>query len=91
MINQLDEILRHLLVSRLNDPPLLWPVAVEVRPPDDNWRTFVNALPGPALNVYMVELREDREQRTTAAVLRPDAEPFRVACHYLLSAWVPSM
>ena len=44
----------------------------------------------PAVNIYLAEVREDREQRSTAANNLGDPEPFRVDCHYLVSAWVPS-
>jgi hypothetical protein len=90
MINQVDEMLRHLLASRLNDPPPQWQIDVEVRPPNDEWRAYVNSLARPALNIYMVEVREDRDQRTTAANTHTAPEPFRVDCHYLLSAWIPT-
>jgi hypothetical protein len=90
VINQLDEMLRLLLDRGLNDPPAAWPIDVAVRPPDDSWRTAVNANGRPAVNVYLVEVREAREQRTSAAVGRPQPAPFRVDCHYLLSAWIPT-
>lgn len=90
MINQLDEMLVHLLSSRLNpgQPPV--DVDVLVRPPDDTWRAFVSASGRPAVNVFLAEVREDRDQRSTAAMRNPDPEPFRVDCQYLISAWVPS-
>lgn len=90
MINQVDEMLRHLLASRLNDPAPAWQIEVEVRPPNDEWRAHVNSLARPAVNIYMVEVREDRDQRTTAANTREAPEPYRVDCHYLLSAWIPT-
>jgi len=90
MINQLDEMLAFLLSTRLNQDPALPTIDVLVRPPDDSWRAFVSANSRPAVNLYMAEVREDREQRSTAANHGADPEPFRVDCHYLLSAWVPS-
>ncbi len=90
MINQLDEMLRLLLERGLNDPPAPWTIDVAVRPPDDSWRAAVNANGRPAVNVYLVEVREAREQRTSGAVGRPRPEPFLVDCHYLLSAWIPT-
>jgi hypothetical protein len=90
MINQLDEMLAHLLSTRLNDDPILPTIDVLVRPPDDAWRAFVSANARPAVNVYLAEVREDREQRSSAANNLGDPEPFRVDCHYLISAWVPS-
>lgn len=91
MINQLDEMLRHLLATRLNEPPHAFTIDVVVRPPDDAWRGTVNSNGRPAVNVYMAEVREDREQRTSAASRRPLPEPFRVDCHYLVSAWIPTL
>ena len=90
MINQLDEMLRHLLDAGLNDPSLPWTIDVDVRPPDDAWRAAVNAAGRPAVDVYLVETREARVQRSSDAVLRRDAEPFRVDCHYLVTAWIPT-
>jgi Pvc16 N-terminal domain len=90
MINQLDEMLAHLLSTRLNQDPTLPTIDVLVRPPDDAWRAFVSANARPAVNIYLAEVREDRDQRSTAANNLGDPEPFRVDCHYLVSAWVPS-
>jgi hypothetical protein len=66
MINQLDEMMRHLLDTRLNDPTLPWTIDVAVRPPDDSWRATVNANGRPAVNVYLVEVREARDQPRNA-------------------------
>ena len=90
VINQLDEMLVHLLSTRLNPGPPPADVDVLVRPPDDTWRAFVSASGRPAVNVYLAEVREDRDQRSTAAIRNLDPEPFRVDCQYLVSAWVPS-
>lgn len=90
MINQLDDMLVHLLTARLN--PNTGPASIDVmvRPPDDTWRAFVSLHPRPLVNLYLAEIREDREQRSTLANSRTDPEPFRLDCHYLLSAWVPT-
>jgi hypothetical protein len=90
MIDQLDEMLRKLLLDRLNNPPLPWPVDVEVRPPDDNWRATVNAGGRPAVSVYLAEVRESREFRSTRATERRSPEPFRLDCHYIISSWIPT-
>jgi Pvc16 N-terminal domain len=90
VINQLDEMLAFLLLARLNLDSSSPVVDVFVRPPDDSWRAFVSLNPRPAVNLYLAEVREDREQRSTRANRVTDPEPFRVDCHYLLSAWVPS-
>jgi hypothetical protein len=90
VINQLDEMLQELLSAGLNNPPLPWPVDVEVRPPDDSWRATVNASGRPAVSVYMAEVRESRDWRSTQATERRVPEPFRVECHYLISTWIPT-
>ena len=95
MINQLDEMLQFLLRDRLNDVPVdeIPPGAqidVEVRPPNDDWRATVNANGRPAVSIYLAEVREDREQRTGAANDRLDPEPYRIDCHYIISAWIPT-
>jgi hypothetical protein len=57
----------------------------------------VSGLDHPALNVYLVDLREDRRLRSNerirtftdlGAVDRP--APRRMTCHYLISAWHPA-
>ena len=100
MIDFLDNILRDLLlqnVGRLSSED-----QVRFQPPDDVWRTYVAGLtvdgqPADALNVYLADLRENRELRSNARssearngqVERTPA-PARVDCHYLISAWSPA-
>lgn len=90
MINQLDEMIRHLLDTELNEPVLAWTIDVAVRPPDTSWRSAVNANGRPAVNVYMVEIREARSRRTSDASGRRNPEPFFVNCHYIVSTWIPT-
>ena len=90
MINQLDEMIRHLLDTELNAPVLAWTIDVAVRPPDNSWRSSVNANGQPAVNVYMVDVREARDRRSSDASRRPDPEPFLVNCHYIVSTWIPT-
>lgn len=90
MINQLDEMIRHVLDTTLNAPTLPWTIDVAVRPPDDAWRSTVNANGRPGVSVYLVEVREARDQRTSDAALRIRPQPFLVDCHYLVTAWIPT-
>ena len=76
---------------------------VRFQPPDDQWRQFVsnlnvNGQPANAVNIYLVDLRENRKLRTNERVRVVDdvgfstetPAPRRVDCHYLLSAWSPA-
>ena len=61
MIDQLDKVLRALLVK---DVPLANDDQVRFDPPDDVWRGYVDGtLQDLALNVYLVEARENRKLR----------------------------
>ena len=75
---------------------------VRFQPPDDDWRTAVpgitdiNGNPAGSLNVYLTDLRENRQlrsnerERTTVSMDVYETPPARrVDCHYLISAWSP--
>jgi hypothetical protein len=75
---------------------------VRFQPPDDAWRTQVpniadaNGNPANSLNVYLVDLRENRRLRSNErerTYIGPDVYETpparRVDCHYLISAWSP--
>jgi hypothetical protein len=90
MLDFLDRTLKSLLESRL-------PVVVGFDPPDDHWRTFVSATGGNFLNLYLVELTENRKLRSNevvsewvGTVLQQEMAPARLDCHYLMSAWTPA-
>lgn len=102
MIDYIDNLLRHLLIDRIQDIDDV--SQVRFQPPDDNWRTYVNSLnvgghPASALNVYLFDIRENRKLRSNDRWREPtvDADgnareipaPRRVDCHYLISAWSP--
>lgn len=114
MINHLDNLLLYLFMSKVTglktpnpapgQPP--YPVnksQIGFRPPDDNWRTYVTNLsvnnqPAKALNVYLVDLRENRKLRSNERIRDYDYEngnvtetpaPKRIDCHYLITAWSP--
>jgi hypothetical protein len=94
VIDQLDRTLLRLFRDRI--PALATDLQVRFEPPNDDWRTHVANLPAGALalNIYLVDLREDRELRSTERFRETtngfefeEPAPARVDCHYLLSAW----
>jgi hypothetical protein len=100
MIDQLDVTLRQLFTTRV--PGITSDAQVKFQPPDEAWRTYVKTLtvggnPANALNVYLVDLRENRKLRSNErerAIVNGDVvetvSPRRVDCHYLISAWSPA-
>ncbi len=100
MLNYLDNILRDLLLNQVDG--ITDETQVRFQPPDDDWRTYVANLtvggePANALNVYLVELRENRRlrsnQRATSVSngqVHHDPAPARLDCHYLITAWSPA-
>lgn len=100
MIRHLDQMLRDLLTRGV--PDVVDELQVGFSPPDDDWRAYVDALtvdghPANALNVYLLELRENRSLRSNE-VFRTSSEgwvtetraPARLDCHYLITAWSPA-
>jgi Pvc16 N-terminal domain/Carboxypeptidase regulatory-like domain len=71
---------------------------VGFQPPDKDWRTVVKGLGDKrALNVYLVDLREnrklrsnDRRERVDQGLVFEEPAPMRVDCHYLITAWSPA-
>ena len=71
MIDHLDNVLRTLFLTRV--PGLTSETQVRFDPPDENWRNIVATLtvngdPVNALNVYLVDLRENRDLRANERV-----------------------
>jgi hypothetical protein len=100
VIRHLDQLLRDLFVTSMVE--LGDESQVGFRPPDDDWIAYVNSLtvagaPANALNVYLIELRENRVLRSNevlrvvngGAVSETQA-PMRLDCHYLITAWSPA-
>jgi hypothetical protein len=100
MIDHLDTLLFRLFRWQVNE--LTGNGQVRFQPPDDDWRLMVpniadgNGFPANSLNVYLIELRENRRLRTNErerAYVGSDVyetpPPRRVDCHYLISAWSP--
>jgi hypothetical protein len=96
MIRDLDNMLRQLLVDGI--PEITAADQVSFRPPDDDWRNEVINLGRLALNLYLVDVRENRKLRSNAAVRVGEVNgqviyepaPTRVDCHYLVTAWSPA-
>jgi hypothetical protein len=100
MLKLLDNLLRQILmdgVSGLREIPMNQPSApvtesqVGFGPPDNQWRLDLQR---NALNVYLVDLRENRKLRSNErlrsvenGVVYEDPAPARLDCHYLISAW----
>ncbi len=97
MINLLDNLIRNLIMSEVSE--ITDEAQVRFQPPDDVWRNYiadltVNGNPVNALNIYLVDLRENRTLRSNErirnienGIIGDDPAPNRVDCHYLLSAW----
>jgi len=95
MLDYIDHMLRHLFITRV--PKITSPLQVRFQPPDDDWRTYVSTLGHPALNVYMVELKENRELRKAGrtrtineATVTETPLPRFVDVFYLITAWDPA-
>lgn len=75
---------------------------VRFQAPDDDWRgdlpnLNVGGTPVNALNVYLFDLREARRLRSNERIVEQrngidvrEPAPFRVDCHYLITAWSPA-
>lgn len=103
MLQHIDNLLRQLFIARIDE--ITDEAQVRFQPPDDDWRTYVGTLsvagnPANALNVYLVDLRENRSLRSNErwreprldadGNVRETAASRRVDCHYLISAWSPA-
>lgn len=99
MIQSLDDTLFHLLANGLTTLGSATPTAAQIRfqPPDTDWRAHVTTLGAmKAVNLYLVDLRENRQLRASEAIREFDPvsgtihewpAPTRVDCHYLITAW----
>ena len=100
MINYLNQTLRELFLAEIAE--LIDEAQVRFQPPDADWRTYVSNLTVDgqlvnALNVYLVDLRENRRLRSngrTSQTITGQIEHTRahdrLECHYLISAWSPA-
>jgi hypothetical protein len=92
-------LLRRVQLLRLPTPPgTISRSQVSFQPPDRDWRSAVGRLGTKrALNVYLVDLRENRRLRSNdrirhseSGLVFDDPLPMRLDCHYLVSAWSPA-
>ncbi len=94
MLKQLDRLIRRTLRQEI--PSLATDAHVRFQPPDAGLRADVIALNAMAIDVYLIELRENRKLRSNERTITVDSGqmsveqwPTRLACHYLISAWSP--
>lgn len=100
MIDYLDNLLHQLF--RYSIAELTADQQIRFQPPDEDWRALVPTItdgsgnPANSLNVYLVDLRENRRLRTnererivSGSDILEQMPPRRVDCHYLISAWSP--
>src|ERR1043165_165690 len=93
MLKQVDNLILKLLDTQWTPPPAKPGFFFTV--PDADWLTRVKAGTGLRLNIYLYEVRENRDFRRSAwdNVQQPDNSvvlsqpPVYLDCHYLLSAW----
>jgi hypothetical protein len=101
VIDYLDNLLHTLFRNYVAQ--LTADAQVRFQPPDEDWRTLVPTItdasgnPANSLNVYLVDLRENRKLRTNqrdrvtqGSDVFEVPPPRRVDCHYLISAWSPT-
>lgn len=95
MINHLDNLLRSLFLAKI--PLLTSEAQVRFQYPDDDWRTEVLNMQQMALNIYLMDVRENRKLRSNArstvftdGFAASTPAPTRIDCHYLISAWSPA-
>ena len=95
MIQYLDAVLRQMLVDEI--PALALPDQIGFAPPDQDWRTLVHQGTDVLVNVYLVDLRDNRRLRSNGTVrtvvnqqVYDEPAPRRMDCHYLISAWSPA-
>ena len=95
MLKQLDKLLRQTILNAGISG--LTANAIGFQPPDERWRSFVHGQAAIALNIYLVDLRENRKLRSNEQIRRfengiftDEPVPPRIDCHYLITAWSPA-
>jgi hypothetical protein len=95
VLAQLDRLIREVLVAQI--AAITSAAQVRFQPPDSAFRTEVVNMNALALNVFLVELRENRKLRSNerlrtldAGTLFTEQAPERMDCVYLISAWSPA-
>jgi hypothetical protein len=99
MLNLLDLTLRQVLDSGWTPAPPPSKPGFFFTIPDDAWQTRVRTDNAPRLNLYLYEVRENRDFRRAEWDALPGATvmttvqsqpPVYLDCHYLVSAWSPA-
>jgi hypothetical protein len=96
MLDLVDNLILKLLDDGWTSPPAKPGFFFTV--PDGDWQTKVKMRTGLQLNIYLYEVKENREFRrsTWDNVALPDRTvalsqpPVYLDCHYLISAWSPT-
>ncbi len=95
MLDYIDNMVRQLLITQV--PGITSPLQVRFQPPDDDWRTYVSTLGQTALNVYLIELKENRELRScgrirtvSSGIVSEKQLPRWIDVHYFITAWDPA-
>ncbi len=93
MIPHLNNLLRDLFLTE-QVPDLTDEGQIRFQPPDEDWRGNVGRLQSIALNIYLVDLRENRKLRSNErkrsidnGIVSEEPAPMRIDCHYLITAW----
>jgi hypothetical protein len=95
MLDYIDNMLRQLLITQVTG--ITSPMQVRFQPPDDDWRTYVSTLGKLALNVYLIEMKENRELRSCGRIrevsngtVSEKQMPRWIDVHYFITAWDPA-
>ncbi len=95
MINLIDRLLQRVLVSGVSG---LTDNEIGFQPPNDDWRQQVGLAQRPSVNVYLVDIVENRRLRgqdplrgAVGFEVRETQPALRVDLHYLISAWSPAL
>jgi hypothetical protein len=100
VLQVLDALIRDLFLTTVAQ--LTSDTQIGFEPPDDTWRSLVatlsvNGNPANALNVYLIDVVENRKLRSNERVRTVEdgiaidqPAPARADCHYLISAWSPA-
>lgn len=96
MIDHLDNLLRHLFISRIDE--ITDEAQVGFQPPDADWIQHVGTLMSNSLNVYLVGVVEnlslrsnERRREFSGGRFREGFAPRRIDCQYLVTAWSPAV
>jgi hypothetical protein len=92
MLRQLGEMMRDVFLVDI--AALAAPDQVSFQAPDGTFRADVPNHPPAMVDVYLVDLRENRRLRSNERIrqvvngtVQLDVAPDRIDCHYLISAW----